>query len=66
MYVYYDKLVTNFHYNFTFRYKTVVLLLFEILMTRAREFMHLHINLAKSYLMLGDIEIHFKELWLNM
>jgi len=37
-----------------------------LVISRACEFMHLHINLAKSYLMLGDIEIHFKVLWLSM
>ncbi|KAL4100912.1 hypothetical protein QTP88_020937 [Uroleucon formosanum] len=32
----------------------------EVLNRKAREFVYLHINLAKSYLMPGDIEIHFK------
>jgi len=31
--------------------------------TRAREFMHLHINLIKLYLMPDDIETHFKIPW---
>jgi len=35
-------------------------------MCRARKFMHLHINLAKLYLMLDDIEIYFKVPQLNM
>jgi hypothetical protein len=33
---------------------------------RVRMFMHLHINLAKFFLMLNEIDIHFKVPRLNM
>jgi len=49
--------------------KQTIILRFQtsssLVIIRTREFMHLRIDLANSYLTLDDIEIHFKVPWLS-